>query len=872
MPSPYRVACGRPNPQPMLTILMTLVPQTQAPDPGIAQELARVRAALISDIRYELLFHLDEGAREVTGEATLTFQLAEAPREAPVVLDFDGERIEAPHVNGVAVELPRVADHLLLPANTLAQGRNEVRMRFASRVAPTGTPLSVYHDGADSQDYFYTLVVPADAHRLYPCFDQPDLKARFSIRLDTPVAWQATSNGRTVATATRSDRRQWVFAETHPLPTYLMAFAAGPFDVVELPAIAAPGVDATQPTRLFVRANQRPQLDVEVIDQMHRDGLIWLADYFGVDYPFDKLDAVLLPGFPYGGMEHAGTIFYREQALLFDHEPTAGELVRRSTLIYHELSHQWFGNLVTMRWFDDLWLKEGFATFVGYQCMQALEPERKAWLRFMQRVKPRAYEVDSTPGTTPVFQELKNLADAKSAYGAIVYNKAPAVLRQLSDALGGDVFRKGLEQFLRQHSYGNATWRDLAASLQAASERDLNRWSERWLMAPSMPRVRLMWQTDENGKVTDARLLQRPIGGEGTWPLQLQLLVLEADGSRRTLTVRSDSASETVPQLVGRPAPHCVLVNPTDVAYGQFLLDDVSRSYLLQSVTAEPDPLLRAVMTTALYESVREAELDPAQFAEVALRLLRTEGDPDTHAWLLGSLGTCLWRYMPDERAAALRATTVDLLLRLLEDGQASGRELTTFRFLARNATDPRVLELCERVARGDAGIAGLDPGKRDRFLGAAALLAAGLGDDAYDHLVATFEGQDIGKERFLADAARPTQDNKAAYWHRYMQLEDPPEQWTQDSLGWFHWRGQGALTLPYLPQALTKVRWVKQNRRIFFMPAWLDAFVNAHSTAEALEIVDRFLAEADLEADVRQKLQQSRDGLARAVRIRAAF
>jgi len=453
--------------------------------------------------------------------------------------------------------------------------------------------------------------------------------------------------------------------------------------------------------------------------RLHHEGLGWLASTFDVPYPFDKLDLVLLPGFPYGGMEHAGAIFYRESALVFDHAPTVDEQVRRSTLIYHELSHQWFGNLVTMKWFDDLWLKEGFATFYGYRALAALEPDQRAWLRFLQRVKPRAYAVDATPGTTPIFQELQNLADAKSAYGAIVYNKAPAVLRALFAQLGPEVFQLGVKRFLEDHAYGSATWQDLAASLQSAARQDLRRWSDRWLLAPSMPQVRVSWSSDARGEVTEAAVTQRPLGGAGTWPMDLELLVLHRDGARQTLTVRTDAASTPVGGLVGGPAPLAVLANPEDVAYGQFVPDAASVDWLLANLRAEADPLVRACGVTALYEAVREAELDPARLAAALLDMLAVEADADTHRWLLSRLGTCLSRYLTPERSEALWARAVDLLLAQLTDGEASGRELSIFRFLCRRSADVRVLELCRAVARGEADVQGLETGRRDRFLAA---------------------------------------------------------------------------------------------------------------------------------------------------------
>ena len=858
-----------------LSLTASLIPQQ--PSPGVDRELARERAATLRDVEYDLHFRFADRMDAVSGSISMRFQFREEGDRAPLVLDFDGDSISDVLVNNRPVELERVANHLVIPSELLGDGVNGLRANFTSQVAQTGTPLTVYRDATDGRDYFYTLLVPADAHRLFPCFDQPDLRARFRLELDVPEPWTAVANTAPVDPDDPEPERSPTgkllrFGQSKPLPTYLFAFACGPFAELTPPHPQVPGVTSEDPMRILLRSSKLADVDRDALVRLHHDGLRWLADTFDVPYPFDKLDLVLLPGFPYGGMEHAGAIFYRESALVFDHAPTVDEQVRRSTLIYHELSHQWFGNLVTMKWFDDLWLKEGFATFFGYRAMAALEPGQRAWLRFLQRVKPRAYAVDATPGTTPVFQELQNLADAKSAYGAIVYNKAPAVLRALFAQLGAEVFQTGVKRFLEEHAYDSATWRDLAAALEGAARRDLDRWSDRWLLAPSMPQVRVEWTTDEAGTVRTAAVTQRALGGTGSWPIDLELMVFDRGGGRSTLTVSTDTERATVRALIGREAPVAILANPQDVAYGQFVPDAMSAAWLQEHLADEPDPLVRASGTTALYEAVREAEIDPARFAETLLAMLAVERDADTHRWLLSRLGTCLSRYLAPARSAALWERAVDLLLAQLTDGEESDRELSIFRFLARHSAAPRVLDICRLVARGEATITGLAAGRRDRFLAAAALIAAEADRGSFEALRESFAGQDIGKEVFLTEAATPTADSKRRYWEQYLRLETPPEQWTQDSLGYFHWPGQEQLTIPYLREALEQVDWVKQNRRIFFMPAWLDAFVNGHSSPEALGVVDAYLAAAQLSPDVRKKLLQSRDGLARAVRIREAF
>ena len=433
----------------MVLVMLSSCP-IQQPDPGISSALARERANRVSKVAYELTFHCAPRADKVRGTVRLLFDLPDAPPKTPVVLDFRGDDLGEVSVNGVEItEIRQRHNHVLLPPDALNPGRNEFNASFTSRVAATGTPLSSYRDATHDEEFVYTLLVPADAHGLFPCFDQPDLKATFRLRLHVPKSWTAVANApRTEEPEPTEQGQVFTFAETPALPTYLFAFAAGPFEVVAAEDSGRP------PLRIFVRNSKRRDMDAPALLAMHSKSVTWLESYFARDYPFKKLDIVLLPGFPYGGMEHAGAIFYRESALVFDHPPTESELIRRSTLIYHEVSHQWFGNLVTMQWFDDLWLKEGFATYVGYRLLDVLEPERHAWLRFLQRVKPRAYRIDVTKGTTPVYQQLDNLADAKSAYGAIVYNKAPAVLRELQGRVGERAFRGGMQAFLAKHAFG----------------------------------------------------------------------------------------------------------------------------------------------------------------------------------------------------------------------------------------------------------------------------------------------------------------------------------------------------------------------------------------------------------------------------------
>jgi len=831
---------------------------------GISLRLARQRAGRVSNLRCSLSFELHPGMESVEGRVLLRFNLR-GPR-LPLVLDFAGAPLGKISCNGALLGAGRVrmeGDHWIFPAALLRPGANTIEARFRSAVAASGTPLTVYRGTASGEEFLYTLLVPSDAHRLFPCFDQPDLKARFRLELALPEEWAAVSNTPLAGEAQEegSGRKRLRFAPTPPLSTYLFAFAAGPFQVLDGPGSL----------RIFVRPSKRAELDAATLFNLQARSLARLEEDFGIPFPFPKLDAVLVPGFPYGGMEHAGCIFYRESALAFDHVPTERERIRRSTLVYHEVAHQWFGDLVTMKWFDDLWLKEGFATFTAYQLLAVLEPEQKAWLRFGQFVEPAALRVDATAGTTPIYQELSNLNEAKSNYGPIVYNKAPAVLRALESDLGGEAFRRGLHAFLECHAWGNARWGDLMKALERASGRDLSAWSRRWILARGLPRVRAEWALDEGGRIASFRLRQESsLGDGGLWPLSLEVLTVFPDGSREIVSAQGSGAEIPVAALRGKPRPAWVLPNPQGKAYGLFLLDGPSAGALLTAVVEEEGPLVRAAAFRALLETVRAGELDPARFAGTALELVRRERDPATHAGELGALAGVLEHYLTKERAAPLWAETSALLLGQLRAGELAGMELATFRELVRFPGDDAVLELCRCLLDGKASLPGLELGAQDRFLAVAALFAAGAPDAASRLEALEKAGGDVGRYAFQARAAEADPASKARAFASFLDPGGPPEQWVQESLPFFHWPGQEALTLPFLARALEKVEWVKRQRKIFFMPAWIEAFVNGHGSREALEVVEAFLARnLDLDADIRRKILQSLDELRRSVRLK---
>ena len=483
-------------------LISTTVAAAQNPSPGISHELAISRAARVSDLHYDLSFDLKPHAETMPGKETLRFTLTASGHATDLPIDFRDGTISTAKINGQTIPTTLTEGHLLLPAKYLSAGENKFEATFSSRIATAGAAITRYEDKDDGSEYIYSLFVPMDASMAFPCFDQPDLKGRFKLSVDAEGFGTIISNTKPEFLEQESRFQQIRFQETKPISTYLFAFAAGPWVSVH-PTPGKPNV--------YVRKSQvkRAEPEIPQLQEITARGMAWLADYFQQPFPFPEYDIVLIPGFPFGGMEHAGETFLREDVVLFRTAPTAADRFGRNITVLHELTHQWFGDLVTMRWFDDLWLKEGFAQYMAYRCLDSLQPNDGAWKHFYEDIKPQAYGIDETEGTTPIFQNIPNLKDAKSAYGAIVYQKAPAILKQLEFALGSDAFRNGLRIYLKQHAYSNAEWSDLIDAFHTASGKDVRTWADFWVLHRGMPEVSVEWSCDRRQDSPSSRCISR---------------------------------------------------------------------------------------------------------------------------------------------------------------------------------------------------------------------------------------------------------------------------------------------------------------------------------------------------------------------------
>lgn len=872
---------------------------------GVPRDLALWRANHYRNVRYKLNIELQRQAALMRGVLEVRVEL-----DAPVDLVLDWRPAVKPDASAsarawdVSANGQPAADafekneHLIVPASRMVRGENVIQLKFHSPIATSGSAVTRYVDREDKSEYIYTLFVPSDASTAFPCFDQPDLKGKFTLNAAVPMDWTVATNTAVAVSEVPSrgagpngdlQLTEFQFRETKPISTYLFAFAAGPFEVLSDPSVPA---DAAPSTRLFVRKTKLKQAKAEAAEvfKLNRGCVTYLEDYFAFKYPFSKYDLILIPEFAYRGMEHAGATFLREDSILFPTDPTANDQLSRANVMFHEAAHQWFGDLVTMRWFDDLWLKEGFAEFMSYQAMTVVTPQFNAWKSFYERNKPLAYLTDSTKGTTAIWQEIANLSAAKSAYGNIVYRKAPSMLRQAEFYLGPEKFKQAVRAFVRKHAYANAEWRDLVVEFEAASGLKLDEWANTWVKRRGMPQVTVV-RSDRRvyqklGQPHDSATIvtvdqSDALDEGGVWPMRVKALLIFADGRRETQTIELNRSATVLGNYwhairgkyrpEGDP-PRMVFPNYEDYGYGRFLLDHVSRAYVVQNLGSEKDDFLRALWWGSLWDSVREADMDPAEFLKLVIANAPAERDEVTVQSILGRGLAAFNNYLPEPRRQAVAADFEKMLYDRMLHGDSPGLRITYFRaFMSAASTDDARGKL-KQILAGRLPVPGMSLRSRDRFDILTSLMAKGDAD-APALLAAEIKPTATDDERryaYAAGAARNDAANKQKYFDAFVNDPALAESWIESGMGPFNSMRQAELTAPYLERALAELPKLKRTRKIFFVNGWLAAFIGGQCSAESLRVVNDFLEQhPELDRDLRLKVLEAVDGLQRCVKIR---
>ena len=827
------------------------------PTEGISRTLASERAANIRSVRYALTLAIPARVQDpIKGSLTIRLQLL---RRMPVILDFaqPASHVSSIVANGQPQPVRSEQGHLVIAVDALRSGENTIDISFTA-----GDEALNRND-----EYLYSLFVPARASQAFPCFDQPDIKAALSLTLEIPSGWVAIANGPEIGRDENGDRTTIRLGATQALPTYLFGFAAGRFAIER-------GERNGRPFYLYHRETDAAKVAAnrETIFDLHQEAIEWLEDYTQRKYPFGKFDFVLLPAFQFSGMEHAGAIYYSAPALFLDKTATQRQLLGRASLIAHETAHMWFGDLVTMKWFDDVWLKEVFANFMAAKIVNPSFPEVNHELRFLLQHYPPAYDVDRTAGANPIRQELDNLKDAGSLYGSIIYAKAPIVMRQLEEILGPDELREGLREYLTRFAFANATWADLIEILDRRTGEDLAAWSRVWVDEPGRPTIATELQI-ETGKVSRLALSQSDSRGRPlVWNQRLQIALGYEHGARINV-LKMDEARVELPSVRGLPAPHYVLPNGEGTGYGLFKLDRTSQTYFLHHLPEIGDAVTRATAWLTLWDDMLEGGTPPAALFELALRALPEEREEQNVDRILSYVHDIYWRFLPE----AERLGAASRLERALLDGMkaAAGTSLKSSYFNAfrRTVASPEGLDYLERVWRQQEQVPGLTFAEND-YINMAQELAlrnAPRTEAILDEQSARIANPDRQlRFRFVRAALSPDPAIRDAIFASLARVENRArEPWVRDALDFLNHPLRRKHAERYIRPSLDLLAEIQRTGDIFFPLNWTGAVLSGHNSRAAAGIVTAFLtSQKDYPPRLRRVIEQSADQLFRAARI----
>jgi aminopeptidase N len=840
-----------------IAVVVFLPKSAPPPPPGIPLALAEERARRVSALEYDLSLAIPGNrAKPIDGRVVATFQLADT--DGPLAFDFaqPADRVRGVRANNADVQAEIANGHVVIPRRALVKGANTVEIAFMAG-----------DEALNRQDEFlYSLFVPARASLAMPVFDQPDLKAKWRLSLTLPPDWIAVSNAPQTGRAAASGTSGVIFDQTTPISTYLFAFAAGKFQVET--------ADRQGRTfRMFHRETDAAKVarNRDAIFDLHARALEWLEAYTDIPYPFGKFDFVLIPSFQFGGMEHPGAVFYNANGLLLDPTATENEQLGRASLISHETSHMWFGDLVTMRWFNDVWMKEVFANFMAAKIVNPSFPKVNHELRFFLQHYPAAYGVDRTAGANPIRQELANLNEAGSLYGAIIYQKAPIVMRHLETLMGADTFRAGLREYLAGHQFGNATWTDLVAVLDKRTDVDLVAWSRAWVEERGRPRIDVT-VADGNGTPQIALTASDPLGRNLVWP---QTLSMAQGVAGRVVSADAPfSGTSTSVPIGSAGAPRWLLPTGGGLGYGDFVLDRANLDAIAAALPSIPDELTRGAALVTLWESMLEGRFPPAEMMKVLTTALPRETVELNLSQLLGYTRTAFWRFTAADDRPELAPRLEALLRAGLDRAATTSAKSAWFGTLRSVATTAPTIDWLTRVWRRDVKIPGLTLAETDETDLAFDLALRGV-DGAERLLDAQLERITNPDRRARFAFVRPAVSSETATRDRFFEsLKDVAnrrrESWVLDGIGYLHHPLRAGTSRKHVRAALDLVREIQRTGDIFFPKRWADATLGGYQSVQTAAEVRAFIdaLPPDYPQRLRWVLLSSADQLFRASKL----
>ncbi len=844
------------------------------PGENLTRAEAHERAAALSVESYVVTLDLTAGDETFTSTSTIRFR--SATPGTPTWVDLLAPRVLEVTLNGESLDPGVVFDGTRVGIANPAED-NELQIVAECAYSSSGEGLHRFVDPVDGEVYLYTQFQVADARRMFACFEQPDLKATFAFTVTAPAGWEVTSNAPTPKPrSARGDTAVWKFEPTARISTYITALVAGPYHVVRG---SYEGKHGTIPLGLFCRASLAEHLDADAIIEVTQQGFAFFEDVFGLAYPFGKYDQLFVPEFNGGAMENAGAVTFREE-YVFRSRVTDAAYERRAETILHEMAHMWFGDLVTMRWWDDLWLNESFATWASVVAEVEATRWTDTWTTFANSEKLWALHQDQLPTTHPIAAEIRDLEDVAVNFDGITYSKGASVLKQLVAWVGRDQFLAGLRRYFEQHAYGNTELRDLFDCLEDASGRDLDAWGEQWLRTTGVNTLRPEIEVGDDGTYISVVVRQSAAAEHPTLRAhRIAIGLYDSDGDgplrRRTRVEMDVDGEETeVPELVGKRKADLLLLNDEDLTFAKLRFDPDSLDTVISSIADIEEPLARSLSWTAVTDMLRDAELPTRTYVEIVLESVGREREMSVLQQLLMRARHAIDVYADPASHLALSALWASGLHRLAHEAvPGSDHQLAFVRAWASAAASPEhVVELGKLLSGEQEHLDGLVVDADLRWHLLQSLVALGEARDADIEGELARDNTASGRQQAAqARAMRPALGAKAEAWQVAVEAPETTNAIRSATLAGFAVPDQRELLRPFVDryfESLTEIwrtRTLDTARQIV-----VRLYPRLLVEPETISRTDEWLAEADPPPALRRLVIEGRADVERALAAQA--
>ncbi len=818
---------------------------------GVPLDMADYRAKQVQDVVYHLSFNITK-EKELPITASLVLEATINDLFYPLYLDFkeQSSALQNLIVNEKTIAITHDKEHITIPKESLQLGSNTIEIEF------TAGELSLNRNS----DYLYTLLVPDRARTLFPCFDQPNIKANYKLSITAPKNWEVLCGSPIQTKKTHDETITYQFGKSDKMSTYLFSFVAGEFTTVT-------SQETNRSMNMLYRETNEEKINTSTaaIFELHQSSLDFLESYTQYNFPFQKFDFAVIPGFQYGGMEHTGAIQYRESSLFLDKSATRSQELSRAKLIAHETAHMWFGNLVTMQWFNDVWMKEVFANFMADKIVKPVFTDINHDLQFLTSNYPRAYGVDRTLGTNPIRQELDNLNNAGSLYGSIIYNKAPIMMRQLELALGKVSFKEGIREYITTYANSNADWNELVTILDKKSDFDLKTWSDVWVNSTGRPVFSGDIRFDDTNKIKQFTLTQKAEDGSAKfWPQSFDISLVYPD-KIVTIPVLSSAKSIEITQAIGASKPIYVLYNSNGYGYGIFPVGEA----VVSPTSSIKEEISRAHSYLNIYENTLNGTLNKTITFENLKIGLETESNELILKMITGQLTNLYWNSFTPEQRLTYQPELEKLIYNRLQRSESKNIKKNLFNAYKSVAHSKSGIAKLYRIWNKEETIDNLILNK-DNYTNLAQQLAL-FGHPKAKEILEKSKSRltnpdKIKRFEFLVPALDSNPAIRTAY---FKSFRDPKkrekENWVQIACSYIHHPLQQNEGIKTVGMSLELLEEIQETGDIFFPLGWLNSTIGRYTSIDAYFIVEDYItSHPALDSNLKKKLLQATDNLYR--------